>query len=207
MDPENRRLKEARIARGYTLDKLAAITGYSIGAISGVENAHDLPSKRLRAKLIEALQVNAEWLRTGKGEMFSPESEANAKHAQSFDEVARKFAISISPEDRMRGFKDVRLVYRGGATPKGFPRKIRLTRPSPSEVMKLFRLAQQEHSYLSALLSALPEELRSEQFLDRLNPFCLDALQSAAGWLVFENWGELQRQALMEDIEKEKTEK
>ena len=48
------------------------MTGYSPSAISGVENGHDSPSNRLRRLLIQRLDINEEWLRTGKGEMFKP---------------------------------------------------------------------------------------------------------------------------------------
>jgi len=72
MDSENARFKQARDAAGVTLEELAASTGYSIGTISGVENGHDAPSKRLRSELIRQLEINESWLTKGSGEMFAP---------------------------------------------------------------------------------------------------------------------------------------
>src|SRR6266496_6084185 len=70
MNSESARFKEARVKAGLTLESLASKIGYSLGTISSVENSHDKPSKRLRQSLIEALNINEEWLRTGKGPIF-----------------------------------------------------------------------------------------------------------------------------------------
>jgi transcriptional regulator with XRE-family HTH domain len=64
------RLKEARERAGVTLIRLAERTGYAITTLSGVENGHDRPSKRLLGKWIEALQLKAAWVETGEGEVF-----------------------------------------------------------------------------------------------------------------------------------------
>jgi transcriptional regulator with XRE-family HTH domain len=68
MESENIRLKDVRFILGLTLKDVASAIGYSIGAISGVENGHDTPSPRLRRSLVEFYRINDEWLRTGKGE-------------------------------------------------------------------------------------------------------------------------------------------
>jgi transcriptional regulator with XRE-family HTH domain len=74
MDSESQRFKLAREQQRLTLQEVALMTGYSISTISGVENGHDQPSKRLRALLIDRLGLNESWLRTGKGEMDRPVS-------------------------------------------------------------------------------------------------------------------------------------
>ncbi len=79
MDSINRRLKEAREAGGLTLDELAKQCGYHVSTINNVENGHDRPSKRLRAKLIEVLELNESWLDSGKGGMFNAERMATSK--------------------------------------------------------------------------------------------------------------------------------
>lgn len=66
----SRRLKQAREQAGLTLAQLAERTGYAITTLSGVENGHDQPSKRLLPKWIQALAINESWLKTGDGEMF-----------------------------------------------------------------------------------------------------------------------------------------
>jgi transcriptional regulator with XRE-family HTH domain len=65
------RLKAAREQAGVTLTQLAERTGYAITTLSGVENEHDQPSKRLLSRWIEALAISESWLKTGQGEMFS----------------------------------------------------------------------------------------------------------------------------------------
>jgi transcriptional regulator with XRE-family HTH domain len=64
------RLKLARELAGVTLVQLAVRTGYAITTLSGVENGHDQPSKRLLSRWIQALAIDELWLKTGAGEIF-----------------------------------------------------------------------------------------------------------------------------------------
>ena len=64
------RLKRAREVAGVTLDELAKRTGYALTTLSGVENGHDRPSRRLVEKWIEALQLEKGWVESGTGEVF-----------------------------------------------------------------------------------------------------------------------------------------
>ena len=64
------RLKQAREQAGVTLGQLAERTGYALTTLSGVENHHDRPSKRLLERWIEALQLDQHWVETGQGEAF-----------------------------------------------------------------------------------------------------------------------------------------
>lgn len=64
-------LKQAREQAGVTLAQLAERTGYAVTTLSGVENGHDQPSKRLLSRWIQALAINESWLRTGEGEIFA----------------------------------------------------------------------------------------------------------------------------------------
>ena len=71
MESISERLKAAREQAGVTLTQLAERTGYAITTLSGVENGHDQPSKRLLSRWIEALAINESWLKTGQGEVFA----------------------------------------------------------------------------------------------------------------------------------------
>jgi transcriptional regulator with XRE-family HTH domain len=65
------RLRQAREQAGITLVQLAERTGYAVTTLSGVENGHDQPSKRLLWRWIQALAISESWLKTGEGEIFA----------------------------------------------------------------------------------------------------------------------------------------
>lgn len=65
------RLRQAREQAGVTLAQLAERTGYAVTTLSGVENGHDQPSKRLLSRWIQVLAINESWLKTGEGEIFT----------------------------------------------------------------------------------------------------------------------------------------
>jgi transcriptional regulator with XRE-family HTH domain len=80
MDSEGTRFKQVRKKLGLTLQDMVLMTGYSMSTISGVENGHNQPSRRLRQLLIDKLDINEGWLRTGRGSMFrQSEKVAHAK--------------------------------------------------------------------------------------------------------------------------------
>ena len=83
MESIGHRLREAREASGYTLEQLAQAIGYRPSTISNVENGHDRPGKRLAQACIAALQLNADWLLDGKGEMFTPEHRAGLAEVEA----------------------------------------------------------------------------------------------------------------------------
>ncbi len=65
------RLRKVREQAGVTLAQLAERTGYAVTTLSGVENGHDQPSKRLLSRWIQALAISESWLKTGEGEPFA----------------------------------------------------------------------------------------------------------------------------------------
>ncbi len=89
MESEGARFKKARKSLGFTLQLLSELTDFSVSTISGVENGQDRPSKRLRALLIEKLDINEPWLRTGKGQMFNEENALMFDLKLSLDEKLR----------------------------------------------------------------------------------------------------------------------
>ena len=51
-------LKSTRESQGKTLAELAVAIGWSVSAVSNVENGHDLPSKRMVAALSRELGLD-----------------------------------------------------------------------------------------------------------------------------------------------------
>jgi transcriptional regulator with XRE-family HTH domain len=101
MESEGKRFKQARQKLGLTLVDMVNMTGYSMSTISGVENEHDVPSKRLRQLLIERLDLNEEWLKSGRGQIFN-ESQQTALAKIITDETK----IYSPAEQNIRNDKD-----------------------------------------------------------------------------------------------------
>ena len=67
-----KRIKEARKAKGLTLKQLGTLLGTSESAVSNIERGRNKPSGSTLLLLCDNLGVNREWLETGKGDMFQP---------------------------------------------------------------------------------------------------------------------------------------
>lgn len=67
---ENERIKEIRKAKSLTLEKFGERIGIKKGSLSQIENGITNPSEQTRRSICREFNVNEEWLRTGKGEMF-----------------------------------------------------------------------------------------------------------------------------------------
>lgn len=67
-----KRIKEARKAKGLTLKQLGTLLGISESAVSNIERGRNKPSGSTLVLLCDNLGVNREWLETGKGDMFQP---------------------------------------------------------------------------------------------------------------------------------------
>lgn len=77
---EIQRLRDARKKAHLTLTQLANLSGYAVSTISSVENGHYKPSTRFRAKIIEVLHLNPDWLKTGNDPVFLVPKGATAMH-------------------------------------------------------------------------------------------------------------------------------
>ena len=66
-----RRLKELRNDLGWTQDQLAKLLGVGKGAVSMIETGKSALSERNKQILIHELNMNPDWIETGKGEMFN----------------------------------------------------------------------------------------------------------------------------------------
>ncbi|MCI0537241.1 MAG: helix-turn-helix domain-containing protein [Verrucomicrobiales bacterium] len=106
-----------------------------------------------------ALKAHAEWMKRGSADVTEAEVE--------------------------RGWIDTTPLYRTACAPSGLPKKIRLSRPRPSQAVKLVRtILKGDYDDLEILKACLPADLRTDFFLDKLNPFALEELVLAASSLV-----------------------
>lgn len=76
MKSVNQRIKELRDHLNLSQSDFAVQAMLSIGSVWNIENTNAAPSPRTLKAIIQAFNVNQEWLKTGKGEMFSPEKPA-----------------------------------------------------------------------------------------------------------------------------------
>lgn len=183
MDSEHSRLKHARELKGLTLQQLAAKIGYSVGTISGIENGHDKPSKRLKAVLLSALNLNQDWLATGKGQPFAVRAErpdvADRKAASEsevegllrrlppsiIDEVTRRVHrdcllecdVKINQSAFRRGWVEATLHYGTGEAPPDYPSKVRISRIDAAQASEALNVALAKNSAEPILIPALPD--------------------------------------------------
>lgn len=74
------RLKKARKSKGYTQEALAATIGVSRGVITNIEYGKAEPQPLAIRAICNALDINEQWLTTGKGVMESAsKSEKSAR--------------------------------------------------------------------------------------------------------------------------------
>lgn len=61
------RLREARSAKGYTLQQLADAAGYGRAAISGAEHGRSVLRPQAMIAIAKLLGISIDWLMTGDG--------------------------------------------------------------------------------------------------------------------------------------------
>lgn len=82
------RIKEARKAKHYSQKALADKIGISDAALSKIENGINNPARSTVLAIANALNISAEWLETGDGEMELP------THPQTLDRIAKRYSES-----------------------------------------------------------------------------------------------------------------
>ena len=68
----NERIKELRKCLDMTQEQFASKLGIKRGAIANYEIGRNVPVDSVISLICREFNVNEEWLRTGKGEMFAP---------------------------------------------------------------------------------------------------------------------------------------
>ncbi len=71
----NERVREVRKKLGLTLEKFGSQLGVSKVAISRIENGINNVTEQMCKSICREFNVNETWLRTGKGEMFIPQTQ------------------------------------------------------------------------------------------------------------------------------------
>lgn len=66
----NERIKELRKALGLTLERFGEALGVGKTAINKIESGQNNVTDQMFKSICREFDVNAEWLRTGEGEMF-----------------------------------------------------------------------------------------------------------------------------------------
>lgn len=84
------RIKKARKALDLTQQKFADQIGTTQNALTGYETGRRNPSSSVINNICKTFDVNEEWLRTGKGEMF------NAKSSAAMEALARERGLTHS---------------------------------------------------------------------------------------------------------------
>lgn len=72
------RLKQIRISKGMTIEEFYKPVTDHTSNCSAIETGKRNLGKRLAKDIIELYQLNAEWLRTGEGEVYSGQSESGS---------------------------------------------------------------------------------------------------------------------------------
>jgi transcriptional regulator with XRE-family HTH domain len=84
----NQRIKQVRKALNLTQVQFSRVVSLSSGYLAGVEVEKRKANDRIIKLVCSSFRVNEDWLKTGKGEMFAPETdEAFTKLASIFKEL------------------------------------------------------------------------------------------------------------------------
>lgn len=85
------RLKEARDTLNLPMSKFGKAIGLTDASISQYENGHRTITPRSMKEIVREYNINKDWLRTGKGQMFIKISEE--------EKIARMFAKIMNTPD------------------------------------------------------------------------------------------------------------
>ncbi|MDR1882973.1 MAG: helix-turn-helix transcriptional regulator [Prevotella sp.] len=99
----NRRVKQVREALDMTQAAFSRVISLSSGYLAGVEVEKRRVNDRLVKLICSSFTVDEQWLRTGKGDMFTPAGDAMfLKFAGLFRELAPKYRRYL--------FKEIQLL-------------------------------------------------------------------------------------------------
>lgn len=114
----NERIKVIRNSAGITLDKFGERVGVSRAAMSNIENGNRNVTDQMFKSICREFNVSENWLRTGAGEMYVPQTRnqeimafANQVMAEEDESFRKRFVTALgnaSPEfwDELEKFLD-----------------------------------------------------------------------------------------------------
>lgn len=97
MNGRGERIKAEREALGWSQERLASKAGVSRGTISALENGNSRGTTYL-LPIAKALNVNPQWIETGKGEKRPPSQGDEYISASSVEELAARM-LDKGPEE------------------------------------------------------------------------------------------------------------
>jgi transcriptional regulator with XRE-family HTH domain len=152
------RVNQARIVRGATLDDLARSIGCAPSTLRKIVAGHAQPKDELIDSIAEGLGVHAEWLRLGKGQVFTAATKlAVVRIYASIDALkTRAGALREEIEIRQKEIKEIEATVASleGLAPQAWAdlRASGLTNVTPESIT-----AEMQPSTLPSLIERLNE--------------------------------------------------
>lgn len=169
-----KRLKQLRHSQELTWDRVAEKLGVSTAMLMMVKAGNRNLSEKVLARL--------EWAEFEAGLISGSDLSERAK---AIGERDKSSVQSILESDIQKGYFDFCPQYRPEAKAKSKPETIRLTRPDSTGRARLGVVIAKSFDLEIALLACLPDDLRSQDFLESLTLSSRMSLQNAALTLVF----------------------
>ncbi len=172
------RLEHLRRAKRWTWDELAEQLDVSRTTLHYLRKGRHEPTGRLLRSLEEA-EEHAGLVGAKSA------TQANNSLIEALQTSLASAQVIVRPEDHDRGYVNAKLEYLRGTPPKGHPIEIKLSRPPSNKRAELLTTVLQSQDYNAVLLTCMPQDNRTEDFLNMLTPFCITAMTDAAMNLVF----------------------
>jgi transcriptional regulator with XRE-family HTH domain len=87
------RFRKVRSKKGLTQAKLAEVLDVSRSLIAQIDKYHAEPSKEIIIKIVMKLNINANWLLTGDGDMFLNNSNDSEYYKEKIRYLKEKLAL------------------------------------------------------------------------------------------------------------------
>ncbi len=180
-----RRILATNSLSNRDLGQLVGVTGACVGNyLRGRE-----PRARILQRIADRFGVSSADLLSAdvSGPKLTPGATQLTPDAvmQIFAQMQHESEIHLTEQDYERGFCEVPLQYRAGRPPKGLPERARISGLDARVARVVLEQASKLREPTLVLLECLPSEIAYESFLDKLNPFFVDALVLAAFQLSF----------------------
>jgi transcriptional regulator with XRE-family HTH domain len=172
--PLFKRMERLRETQELTWDQVAEKLGVSTAMLMMVKAG----SRNLSAKVLTRL----EWAEFEAGLISRSDLSERAK---AIGERHSNSVQSVLESDIQKGYFDFNPEYRPESKTRPNPETIRLTRPDAAGRARLGIVIAKSFDLEIALLACLPDDLRTQEFLERLPLSSRMSLQNAALTLVF----------------------
>jgi transcriptional regulator with XRE-family HTH domain len=169
------RLDKLRLSERWTWEQAAKSIGLSRTMLHYLRSGRSSVTDKTLYRLAEA--EKAAGVETPRGDKAKVLVEAMHSNL-------REVKKEVTASDHDRGYVLVKLQFLRGEPPKGLPAEIKVLRPQHAVRSRLLADVMRG-DYESVLSTCLPKENANKEFLEKLTPFTLEALEEAAMSLVF----------------------